>query len=62
MPKHALSLEDVKAVKQSLLNFGQQNYVPLPGRHANFRNEKCTLLPSNLSKADIHEIYTNAVL
>ena len=30
-----------------------------PGRHANFRNEKCTLLPSDLSKADIHEMYNN---
>jgi len=60
MPKHALSLEDVKAIKQFLLNFGQQNGVPLPGKHANFRNEKCFLLPSDLSKADIHEMYNNA--
>lgn len=59
MPKHALTLTDVENVKTFLINFGVQNGLPLPGRMPHF-SERCTLLPSDQNKYDIHQLYCNA--
>ena len=56
-PKHALTLGDVQKIKQFLLNYGNKFGLPLPGRLPNFRNEKTVLLPSDKTKAEIHQDY-----
>lgn len=56
-PKHALTMEDVKRVKQFLLSYANKYGLPLPGRLPNFRNEKTILLPSDKTKAEVHQEY-----
>uniref|UniRef100_A0A8W8MKS9 Uncharacterized protein n=1 Tax=Magallana gigas TaxID=29159 RepID=A0A8W8MKS9_MAGGI len=56
-PKHALTMEDVKRVKQFLISYANKYGLPLPGRLPNFRNEKTILLPSDKTKAEVHQEY-----
>jgi hypothetical protein len=59
-PKHALSMTDIQRVKHFLNEYAVKFGVPLPGRLPNHRNLKVTLLPSDKTKADIHQIYQEA--
>ena len=59
-PKHALTVQDVQNVKQFLVNYANKYGLPLPGRLPNFRNEKALLLPSDKTKAEIHQDYVQA--
>ena len=59
-PKHALSMGDVCDIKQFLIEYSKHNGVPVPGRLPNCKKENCTLLPSDNSKADIHQLYNEA--
>ena len=56
-PKHALLMTDIQRVKHFLNEYAVKFGVPLPGRLPNHRNLKVTLLPSDKTKADIHQIY-----
>ena len=59
-PKHALTLQDVENIKQFLICYGNKYGLPLPGRLPNHRDSKVVLLPSDKTKADIHQDYLNA--
>ena len=59
-PKHALTLHDVENIKQFLNCYGNKFGLPLPGRLPNFRDSKVVLLPSDKTKADIHQDYMKA--
>ena len=59
-PKHALSMTDIQRVKHFLNEYAVKFGVPLPGRLPNHRPLKVTLLPSDKTKADIHQIYQEA--
>ena len=59
-PKHAMTMMDVQNVKQFLLEYGNKYGLPLPGRLPNFRDNKAILLPSDKTKADIHQEYLKA--
>lgn len=59
-PKHALTVQDVQNVKKFLVNYANKYGLPLPGRLPNFRNEKALLLPSDKTKAEIHQDYVQA--
>ena len=54
-PKHALTVSDINNVIVFLKTYSNKNALPLPGRMPNYRNSKVMLLPSDKSKADIHE-------
>jgi hypothetical protein len=56
----ALSMTDIQRVKQFLNEYAVKFGVPLPGRLPNHRNLKVPLLPSDKTKADIHQIYQEA--
>jgi hypothetical protein len=43
-----------------LVNYANKYGLPLPGRLPNFRNEKALLLPSDKTKAEIHQDYVQA--
>ncbi|CAC5405104.1 unnamed protein product [Mytilus coruscus] len=58
-PKHALKLSDVESVKRFLQSYGNQYGLPLPGRMPNQKSH-AILLPSDKTKADIHEEYLEA--
>ena len=65
IPKHALSVLDVKRVSQFLEEYTVQNGLPLPGRQPNYSthgNKVVLLLPSDKSKADIWELYNQAAV
>lgn len=53
-------MQDVENVKQFLVHYGKQYGLPLPGRLPNFRDSKVILLPSDKTKADIHQEYIKA--
>lgn len=59
-PKHALSMTDIQRVKHFLNEYAVKSGVPLPGRLPNHKDLKVTLLPSDKTKADIHQIYQEA--
>jgi hypothetical protein len=59
-PKHALSMTAIQRVKHLLNEYAVQFGVPLSGRLPNYRNLKVTLLPSDKTKADIHQLYQEA--
>ncbi|XP_063432029.1 uncharacterized protein LOC134714592 isoform X1 [Mytilus trossulus] len=59
-PKHALSITDIQRVKHFLQEYAVKFGVPLPGRLPNHKDLKVTLLPSDKTKADIHQIYQEA--
>jgi hypothetical protein len=53
-------MTDIQRVKHFLNEYAVKFGVPLPGRLPNYRNLKVTLLPSDKTKADIHQIYQEA--
>jgi hypothetical protein len=53
-------MTDIQRVKHFLNEYAVKFGVPLPGRLPNHRNLKVTLLPSDKTKADIHQIYLEA--
>ncbi|XP_053376392.1 uncharacterized protein LOC123561263 [Mercenaria mercenaria] len=59
-PKHALTVGDVNNVTTFLNTYANKYGLPLPGRLPNYREGKTTLLPSDKSKADIHNLYLKA--
>ncbi|CAG2242835.1 CHT1 [Mytilus edulis] len=59
-PKHALAITDMQRVKHFIQEYGVKFGVPLPGRLPNHKDLKVTLLPSDKTKADIHQIYQEA--
>ena len=59
-PKHAMTMQDVQNVKLYIMSHANKFGLPLPGRLPNYRNEKAILLPSDKSKADIHQEYQAA--
>lgn len=59
-PHNALLFSDRDTIKQFILRYASENAVPLPGRLPNYRESKVLLLPSDKTKADIHDIFTLA--
>ena len=53
-------MTDIQRVKHFLNEYAVKFGVPLPCRLPNHRNLKVTLLPSDKTKADIHQIYQEA--
>jgi hypothetical protein len=53
-------MTDIQRVKHFLNEYAVKFGVLLPGRLPNHRNLKVTLLPSDKTKADIHQIYQEA--
>ena len=53
-------MTDIHRVKHFLNEYAVKFGVPLPGRLPNHRNFKVSLLPSDKTKADIHQIYQEA--
>ena len=43
-----------------MVNYANKYGLPLTGRLPNFRNEKALLLPSDKTKAEIHQDYVQA--
>jgi hypothetical protein len=60
LPKHALAVTELQHISQFLTQYANKYGVPLPGRLPNQRNLKVTLLPSDKTKADIHQEYLKA--
>ncbi|XP_062615789.1 uncharacterized protein LOC134277475 [Saccostrea cucullata] len=56
-PKHALTVNDVQSVKDFLTSYGNNFGLPLPGRLPNYRDCRAIVLPSDKTKADIHQDY-----
>jgi len=53
-------MTDIQRVKHFLNEYVVKFGVPFPGRLWNHRNLKVTLLPSDKTKADIHQMYQEA--
>ncbi|KAJ8297608.1 LOW QUALITY PROTEIN: hypothetical protein KUTeg_024139 [Tegillarca granosa] len=59
-PKHAMSVADLQHFKHFMTQYAVTYGMPLPGRLANHRDTKVALLPSDKTKADIHQDYLKA--
>ena len=60
-PRHALKLEDTRAVVDFIFNFAEANCIILPGRAPRHWKTDVKLLPSNCSKRTVYESYCTAV-
>ncbi|KAJ8309814.1 hypothetical protein KUTeg_011679 [Tegillarca granosa] len=59
-PKHAMLVADLQHFKHFMTQYAVTYGMPLSGRLANHRDTKVTLLPSDKTKADIHQDYLKA--
>ncbi|XP_064636957.1 uncharacterized protein LOC135493509 [Lineus longissimus] len=60
LPKHALSVEDIERVVTFIHNYAEEHAVLLPGRIPGYKRDDLQLLPSSVSKADIHKLYSRS--
>ncbi|KAJ8306938.1 hypothetical protein KUTeg_015022 [Tegillarca granosa] len=56
LPKHVLTLNDVKIIKHFLIAYGNKYGLPLPGRLPNYKEHRIILLLSDKSK-DVYYDY-----
>lgn len=57
-PKHALTPTDMESVVCFITNYAEQHAVLLPGRIPGYKRDDLKLLPSSISKAQIHRLYS----
>lgn len=60
VPKHALEPNDIERVVTFIHNYAEENAVLLPGRIPGYKRDDLKLLPSSVSKAGIHKLYSDS--
>lgn len=59
-PKHTLKVDDIERVVVFIHNYAEENAILLPGRIPGYKRDDLKLLPSSVSKAGIHKLYSDS--